>query len=221
MNKKIYIVIIIILIILSCIAGVFIYCNKSESNINEYTIKELNKESIQKFISLMVDTNYNNIEEISNNYSKDDYSTFIRIIKMLIKSNNYEKLNNIYYFNLEDVNKIANLYFNIDNYNYNGNNNIKLVNKKYKVSSNIDLFKIDYSLYNYTNLSDVRYNEPIVLNYEVDNNNIKVKINIDTEFDIDDHQGIDYIMTETNYYYVNLLYDNNIYKIKSISKIEN
>ena len=162
----------------------------------------ITNESLTEFLSLMVGYEnwpYNNIEEVADpNLSNEDHATFLRIIRMLFYENKYEKKNDIYYFNVSDVNKLAKIYFDKTNFNYDANGELafKLNGNKYESTLAFGLFDEVYS-----------YEKIVIDDFKIENDNVVVNCSVKTYGPSN---------TETKKYIIKLSYEDNSYIIKSI-----
>lgn len=167
------------------------------------------KESLENFLSLMVGYEkwpYDNIGEVASpSLSKGNHATFERIIRILIVTNKYEKINDNYYFKLDDVNDIARKYFNKKNFNYDATEGLNYVFNK---ETNKYESMLAYGLFEDGPIS---YEKPMIKDFQIANDIINVQLVVITNY------GVDNIKVENNYV-ITLGYEDNSYVIKSIEK---
>ncbi len=174
--------------------------NNSEKNPSN---ENITKEKIEEFLALMVgdsEKSYNNIEEVAA-YGHSEYGDFIRIIRMLLSLNKYELENNNYVFSDTDVKEYAKKYFNLDNFVYNtsDDNAFTYENGKYKSTLALGLYEE----------GEVIHKKPVVNNIDINDNEVTVTCNIETQR---------FSTTENNTYTIILEVKDNDYIINKISK---
>ena len=169
------------------------------------------KESLEDFLALMVgyeEAPYNNFQDMTNPYiTHDGPFVFWGVIKMLLLSDKYEKINDLFCFDPDDVNDCARKYFNIDDFQYGDfDSGVAMIfneeTNRYESELNFGIF----------DEGPMTYGRPVVEQYETDGDEINVECSVVTDTFEEDGK------ITTDVYLITLGYENGDYIIRSVSK---
>jgi hypothetical protein len=169
------------------------------------------KESLEDFLALMVwyeKAPYNNFQDMTNPYiTQDGPFVFWGVIKMLLLSDQYEKINDLFCFNPDDVNDCARKYFNVDDFQYGDfDSGVAMIfneeTNRYESELNFGIF----------DEGPMTYGRPVVEQYAVDGDEINVECSVVTDTFEEDGK------ITTDVYLITLGYENGDYIIRSVSK---
>lgn len=179
--------------------------------VNETADINVTKESLEDFLALMVgyeEAPYNNLQDITNEYiPHDDSFVFWGVIKMLLLSDKYEKINDLFCFDPDDVTDYARKYFNVDDFQYGDfDSGVAMIfneeTNRYESELNFGIF----------DEGPMTYFRPVVDQYTVDGDEIKAECSVVTDTSSEDGR------ITTDVYLITLGYENDSYIIRSVEK---
>ena len=167
----------------------------------------VSKESLEAFLSYMVDTPYDNLSDLAamNTYGRDrDSLAFWGIIRILLVNDLYEKTDGLYSFDSSNIKEYAKKYYNIDDFFYESTDiNISFNEETNRYESYLQFGVFDEA--------GPLCSKPVVNQYRIDGDEIKVECSVKYDYSQTDGK------IRYNYYVITLGYENDSYTIRSVS----